>query len=68
MIRTTTEGGFGVEERKRYTRVSVKDITTAPQNGFYITSADTKAYAIFIGAVFAFFSALLLFGRRGGKA
>lgn len=56
-----------MEEKKRYTRVSVKDITAEPQNGFYITSADTKAYAAFIGAAFAFFSALLLFGRRGRK-
>ncbi len=55
-----------MEEGKRYTRVSVKDITAAPQNGFYITSADTKAYAAFIGVLFALFSALL-FGRRGGK-
>lgn len=61
------QGGFKVEEKKRYTRVSVKDITAEPQNGFYITSADTKAYAAFIGAAFAFFSALLLFGRRGRK-
>jgi hypothetical protein len=61
------QGGFKVEERKRYTRISVKDIAAAPHNGFYITSADTKAYAAFIGAVFAFFSALLLFGRRGRK-
>ena len=56
-----------MEERKRYTRISVKDIAAAPHNGFYITSADTKAYAAFIGAVFAFFSALLLFGRRSRK-
>lgn len=56
-----------MEEKKKYTRVAVKDIPPAPQNGFYITSSDTKAYAVLLGILFAFFSALLLFGRRGGK-
>lgn len=56
-----------MEEKRKYTRVAVEDISPTPRNGFYVTSADTKAYCVLVGALFAFFSALLLFGRRGGK-
>lgn len=56
-----------MEGKRKYTRVALKDIKAAPQPGFYVTSEDTKAYCLMLGALFAFFSALTLFGSRGAK-